>query len=348
MAMEDRERWQGLIEKAAALRASDIHLSVGSPAFFRLDGQLHRRSEEVITAEFAAQFLETMFSEGQREAFHRSHEIDLAWCWGQQRFRVHVFRQLGGLAMTLRLIPAAIPTLEDLGSPTVFQDLVKCRHGLILVTGRTGAGKTTTLAAFLGEVNRRSAKHIITLEDPIEYVHTSDKSLISQRELGTHFTSFSAALRNSLRDDPDILLVGELRDADTIATALNAAETGHLVLASLHTQSAVDTVLRLESFFPAEQQGQIRAQLAIVLCALVTQQLLPAADGGRVAASEVLTASPAVCNLIRQGKAQQLPTHIMAGGALGMQTMNRSIEALRATGKITAEVAEGYLAEKDI
>lgn len=346
--MEDRERWQGLIENAVALRASDIHLSVGSPAFFRLDGQLYRGSEEVVTAEFAAQLLETMFSERQRGEFHRNHEIDLAWRWGRQRFRVHVFRQIDGLAMTLRLVPAVIPSLEDLGSPAVFQELVTRRHGLILVTGRTGAGKTTTLAAFLGEVNRRSAKHIITLEDPIEYVHTSDKSLISQRELGTHFTSFSAALRNSLRDDPDILLVGELRDADTIATALNAAETGHLVLASLHTQSAVDTVLRLESFFPAEQQGQIRAQLAIVLCALVTQQLLPAADGGRVAASEVLTASPAVRNLIRQGKAQQLPTHIMAGGALGMQTMNRSIEALRATGKITAEVAEGYLAEKDV
>ena len=342
--MEDRERWQGLIENTMALRASDIHLSVGAPAFFRLDGRLRRRAEEAITAEFIAPLLETMFSDEQRAAFHRNGEIDLAWHWGQQRFRVHVFRQIGGLAMTLRLIPTAIPSLDDLGSPAVFRELVKCRHGLILVTGRTGAGKTTTLAAFLGEVNRRSAKHIITLEDPIEYVHPSDKSLISQRELGTHFASFAAALRNSLRDDPDILLVGELRDADTIATALNAAETGHLVLASLHTQSAVDTVLRLESFFPAEQQGQVRAQLAIVLCAVVTQQLLPAADGGRVAASEVLTASPAVRNLIRQGKAQQLPTHIMAGGVLGMQTMNRSIEMLRAAGKITSEVADGYLA----
>lgn len=343
MAMVDREDWQGLLARAVAARASDLHVSVGAPAFVRLNGQLRQASEEVITAAFAAQLLEEMLSDGQREAFSRHHEIDLAWHWGQQRFRVHAFRQSGGLAMTLRLIPAVIPSLADLDSPSVFRKLVTRRHGLVLVTGRTGSGKTTTLAAFLAEVNRRSAKHIITLEDPIEYVHPSGKSLINQRELGTHFTSFSAALRNSLRDDPDILLVGELRDADTIATALNAAETGHLVLASLHTQSVVDTVLRIESFFPAAQQGQIRAQLAIVFCAAITQQLLPAADGGRVAASEVLTASPAVRNLIRQGKAQQLPTHIMAGGALGMQTMHRSIEALHAAGKITAEVADSYL-----
>lgn len=343
MAMADREDWQGLIERAVAARASDLHVSVGSPAFFRLDGQLCQASEEATTAAFAEQLLETMLSDGQRAAFARNREIDLAWHWVGQRFRVHAFRQFGGLAMSFRLIPSAIPSLAELESPAVFRDLVTRRHGLVLVTGRTGAGKTTTLAAFVAEVNRHCAKHIITLEDPIEYVHPSEKSLISQRELGTHFTSFAAALRNSLRDDPDILLVGELRDADTIATALNAAETGHLVLASLHTQSAVDTVLRIESFFPAEQQGQIRAQLAIVLCAAVTQQLLPAADGGRVAASEVLTASPAVRNLIRQGKAQQLPTHIMAGGALGMQTMRRSIEALHAAGRITAEVADSYL-----
>ncbi|MGP1366735.1 MAG: type IV pilus twitching motility protein PilT [Schwartzia sp. (in: firmicutes)] len=341
--MTDRARWQSLMENAVALGASDLHLSVGSPAFFRLDGRLCRGTEDIVTAAFIDQLVEAMFSERQREAFHRKQEIDVAWDFGRQRFRVHVFRQFGGLAMSLRLIPPAIPSFADLGCPPVFQALVKRRHGLILVTGRTGSGKTTTLAAFLGEVNRHRERHIITLEDPIEYVHISDKSLISQRELGTHFTSFSAALRSSLRDDPDILLVGELRDADTIATALNAAETGHLVLASLHTQSAVDTVLRLESFFPAEQQGQIRAQLAIVLCAVITQQLLPAADGGRVAASEVLTASPAVRNLIRQGKVQQLPTHIMAGSASGMQTMHRSIEGLRAAGKITSEVADGYL-----
>ena len=193
------------------------------------------------------------------------------------------------------------------------------------------------------EVVRRFAKHIITLEDPIEYVHTFDAGLISQRELGTHFDSFAMALRNSLRDDPDIILVGELRDADTIATALNAAETGHLVLASLHTPSAVDTVLRLESFFPAEQQAQIRTQLAIVLRAVITQQLLPGAAGGRVCAAEVLTASPAVRNLIRQGKVQQLPSVIMAGTTLGMQTMRYSIAQLQAAGKITPEVAVGYL-----
>lgn len=343
MAMSEAETWREITEKAIAAQASDIHLSVGAPAFLRVNGVLQRVSESLVSQIFLEKLLAGMFSEKQAKQFQKDKEIDLAWSYGKQRFRVNVFQQISGLAMSLRLIPNSIPTLEELGMPAVLRELLSLPHGLILVTGRTGSGKTTTLAAFLFEVVRRFAKHIITLEDPIEYVHTFDAGLISQRELGTHFDSFAMALRNSLRDDPDIILVGELRDADTIATALNAAETGHLVLASLHTPSAVDTVLRLESFFPAEQQAQIRTQLAIVLRAVITQQLLPGAAGGRVCAAEVLTASPAVRNLIRQGKVQQLPSVIMAGATLGMQTMRHSIAQLQAAGKITPEVAVGYL-----
>lgn len=341
--MSEAETWREITEKAIAAQASDIHLSVGAPAFLRVNGVLQRIPESFVSQIFLEKLLAGMFSEKQAKQFQKDKEIDLAWSYGRQRFRVNVFQQISGLAISLRLIPDIIPTLEELGTPAVLRELLSLPHGLILVTGRTGSGKTTTLAAFLFEVVRRFAKHIITLEDPIEYVHTSDAGLISQRELGTHFDSFAMALRNSLRDDPDIILVGEMRDADTIATALNAAETGHLVLASLHTPSAVDTVLRLESFFPAEQQAQIRTQLAIVLRAVITQQLLPGATGGRVCAAEVLTASPAVRNLIRQGKVQQLPSVIMAGTTLGMQTMRHSIAQLQAAGKITPEVAAGYL-----
>ncbi len=343
MAMSEAETWREITEKAIAAQASDIHLSVGAPAFLRVNGVLQRVSESLVSQIFLEKLLAGMFSEKQAKQFQKDKEIDLAWSYGRQRFRVNVFQQISGLAISLRLIPDIIPTLEELGTPAVLQELLSLPHGLILVTGRTGSGKTTTLAAFLFEVVRRFAKHIITLEDPIEYVHTSDVGLISQRELGTHFDSFAMALRNSLRDDPDIILVGEMRDGDTIATALNAAETGHLVLASLHTPSAVDTVLRLESFFPAEQQAQIRTQLAIVLRAVIAQQLLPGATGGRVCAAEVLTVSPAVRNLIRQGKVQQLPSVIMAGATLGMQTMRHSIAQLQAAGKITPEVAAGYL-----
>lgn len=344
MVAFDMEAWRQLVTRAMAEGASDIHLSVGAPPFLRVHGALCKASPELIGQAFMDQLLGEILSAKQQAQFQRQREIDLAWSYGRQRFRINAFQQIMGTALSLRLIPREIPSLRALGCPALLGQLLTAEHGLILVTGRTGAGKTTTLAAFLSEINKGWAKHIITLEDPIEYIHDHRSSLISQRELGTHFDSFAVALRNSLRDDPDVILIGELRDADTIATALSAAETGHLVLGSLHTQSAADTVLRLESFFPANQQPQIRVQLATTLCAVITQQLLPAADGGRVCAFEVLAASPAVRNLIRQGKVQQLPSNIMAGSAYGMQTMRHSIEALQAAKKITEAVASRYLA----
>lgn len=344
MVAFDMEAWRQLVTRAMAEGASDIHLSVGAPPFLRVHGALCKASPELIGQAFMDQLLGEILSAKQQAQFQRQREIDLAWSYGWQRFRINAFQQIMGTALSLRLIPREIPSLRALGCPALLGQLLTAEHGLILVTGRTGAGKTTTLAAFLSEINKGWAKHIITLEDPIEYIHDHRSSLISQRELGTHFDSFAVALRNSLRDDPDVILIGELRDADTIATALSAAETGHLVLGSLHTQSAADTVLRLESFFPANQQPQIRVQLATTLCAVITQQLLPAADGGRVCAFEVLAASPAVRNLIRQGKVQQLPSNIMAGSAYGMQTMRHSIEALQAAKKITEAVASRYLA----
>ena len=342
----DGQAWHGLLSRAASANASDIHFAPDAPPFFRVNGTLTQfaEAENALTEREISSLLSSWMTPEQREKFRTQGEIDFAReeadC--RLRLRVHGFAVRGGTALSVRLVPEHIPALDSLGVPSVFRRLLSLRSGLVLVSGKTGAGKTTTLAAFLSEISRQRAAHIITLEDPIEYVYESGKSLISQREIGAHFTSFGGAIRSALREDPDILLVGELRDADAVQAALSAAETGQLVLASLHTRSAAEAAHRIESFFPAAQQQEIRAQLAAVLEAMISQELLPAVGGGRVLASEVLVATDAVRHLIRAGKPEQLASCIVSGASSGMQTMGQDVGRLRAAEKIDAETARRF------
>ena len=332
-----------LLRAAMAAEASDVHLAADLPPYWRSEGRLVRQAAAPVSEELLQELLTEMTGEEKRMALRLQGECDFAWSFGGRRFRVNAFRQHTGTALALRLVPQRVPALAELSAPQVLTDLQTATSGLILVTGPTGAGKTTTLAAFLQELAARRAAHIITLEDPIEYVYTSGQSLINQRELETDFVEMAGALRGALREDPDVILVGELRDRDTVRTALQAAETGHLVLATLHTATAAEAVLRLESFFAAEAQGELRAELAAVLLAVVAQQLLPRQGGGRVAAFEVMTATPAVRNLIRTGKAHQLPSLLMSGAAQGMQTMGQAVRQLAAAGRIEQAAAQRFL-----
>ena len=342
----DEQAWHGLLSRAASANASDIHFAPDAPPFFRVNGTLTQfaEAENALTEREISSLLSSWMTPEQREKFRTQGEIDFAREEAdfRLRLRVHGFTVRGGTALSVRLVPEHIPALDSLGVPSVFRRLLSLRSGLVLVSGKTGAGKTTTLAAFLSEISRQRAAHIITLEDPIEYVYESGKSLISQREIGAHFTSFGGAIRSALREDPDILLVGELRDADAVQAALSAAETGQLVLASLHTRSAAEAAHRIESFFPAAQQQEIRAQLAAVLEAMISQELLPAVGGGRVLASEVLVATDAVRHLIRAGKPEQLASCIVSGASSGMQTMGQDVGRLRAAEKIDAETARRF------
>lgn len=349
MAGFDEQTWRGLLNRAVSACASDIHIAPDAPVFFRVNGVLTADAEnadkgKAPTEREISMLLSSWMTPEQREKFRTQGEIDFAREEAdfRLRLRVHGFTVRGGTALSVRLVPEHIPSLDSLGVPPIFRRLLSLRSGLVLVSGKTGAGKTTTLAAFLSEISRQRAAHIITLEDPIEYVYESGKSLISQREIGAHFTSFGGAIRSALREDPDILLVGELRDADAVQAALSAAETGQLVLASLHTRSAAEAAHRIESFFPAAQQQEIRAQLAAVLEAMISQELLPAVGGGRVLASEVLVATDAVRHLIRAGKPEQLVSCIVSGASSGMQTMGQDVGRLRAAEKIDAETARRF------
>jgi twitching motility protein PilT len=330
-----------LLTTARERRASDLHLSVGRPPILRLDGRLVVQDGPVVTRPAMDQWLAEVLTDAQRARFAEQHELDCSLdIAGLGRVRVNVFRQHRGEAAVFRLIPSVIRTLEDLGMPPVLAELCRRDRGLILITGPTGSGKTTTLAAMVDLMNRTRSDHIITIEDPIEFLHDPQRCLINQREVGPHTHSFAAALRSALREDPDIILVGEMRDLDTIASALTAAETGHLVLATLHTNSAAQTVNRIIDVFPPHQQEQVRVQLSEVLQGVAAQTLLPRADGkGRVSAVEMLVATPAVRNLIREGKTFQLPSIIQTGTKEGMQTLDQSLKALVRAGVITAEEA---------
>ena len=343
MANFDAAVWNSLLQRAVAENWSDIHLTSEQMAFGRKDGRLFPLPQCPMREEDLVHILTDMLDERQRGLLTEQGGLDFAWSWNGQRFRWNIFQQRGKLAAAVRIIPSKIPDLAELGYPAALADMADEQNGLLLVSGRTGAGKTTTLAAFIDLINRSRSAHIITLEDPVEYLHVSQQCLVQQREFGIDFFSFASALRSSLRQDPDIILVGELRDAETILTALNAAETGHLVLGSLHTRNAAEAVLRIESMFPARQQEQVRAQLAIVLSGIFSQQLLPASDGGRVCAVEVLRATPAVRNLIRTGKVQQLSSTMLSGLNIGMQTMEMAVERLRRQERITDETARRYL-----
>jgi twitching motility protein PilT len=338
-----------LLRAAVACRASDVHLSADAPPLMRLDGALVGVPEyrDPLSAAWLESSLLAIMTGTQREAYRGEGEIDLAHTIaGVGRFRVNVFRQVGGVAAALRLVPHAVRTLAELGIPPVARQLALRPRGLVLVTGPTGSGKSTTLAAMVDIINRETPSHIITIEDPIEYVHTSKRSLVHQREIGTDTPSFADALRHILRQDPDVVLIGELRDPESIGIALTAAETGQLVLGTLHTQGAAKTIDRIIDTFPAHQQSQVRAQLGDTLQGVVSQTLLPRAQtSGRVLASEVLVHTPAVANLVREGQVPQLYSVMQSSSSLGMHTLDQSLSELVAAGLVSRQVAEGYLVD---
>lgn len=306
--------------------ASDLHLCTGHVPRIRVDGELIDGAlTEPVTHEQLVALSEIWLDHEALTALHRQGQADAAVTLSDgRRVRVNFFRQFAGLSLALRPLPLACPTLETLQTPSVLQTLSEQEDGLILITGATGSGKSTTLAAMIGHLNQTRTRHIITLEDPIEFLHTSERCLIQQRELGTHTPSFSGAIKAALREDPDVLLLGELRDSDSIRLALTAAETGHLVLATLHARHASQAVDRLVDVFPAEEKAFVRAQLAGSLRGILAQKLVQGPKGGRVGLYELLTATPAVCNLIREGKTHQLQDSLQTGGEAGMQTFEQS------------------------
>jgi twitching motility protein PilT len=324
------------------LHASDLHLSAGSRPLVRVNGVLSPLEDAPeMTADETQQLLYRILSTEQQKRLEVERQIDISYAVsGVGRFRVNVFFQRNAVGAAFRLIPHKIRTLEELGLPPVLHKLTEHPRGLVLVTGPTGSGKSTTLAAMIDEINRTRAGHILTIEDPIEFLHRHRRCLVNQREIGNDARGFAEALRGALRQDPDVILLGEMRDLETIATALTAAETGHLVFATLHTRGAAATIDRVIDVFPGEQQAQVRAQLAAALEGIVTQTLLPTADGrGRVAAMEVLLPDYAVRNLIRQRKLEQVYSVMQTGTARGMQTLEQSLAELVQRGTVTTEVA---------
>jgi len=322
--------------------ASDLHLAVDARPHIRVDGALRELSQvEPWTADNLRSALYSIMSEAQRAAFEEALEFDFAFILGPgSRFRVNVYRQRGTVGAAFRAIPTEIKSIRELGLPESVARFAKLPRGLVLVTGPTGSGKSTTIAALIDLINRTRTDHIVTVEDPIEYLHENRRSLVHQREVGEDTHSYSSALKHVLRQDPDVILIGEMRDLDTISTALTAAETGHLVFASLHTQSAGQTVDRIIDVFPAHQQAQVRAQLAATLQGVVCQALLPRArGGGRVVATEVLVSTPAIANLIRERKSHQIPSALQSQGEWGMHTLDQHLADLANNGHITAQLA---------
>ena len=335
--MRDETGWHDFIRMAIEKEASDIHLTAHQRPHMRCLGVLQPMDSRPLTEEFMSNLCSAILNDGQREKLARERELDLSWTFDGRRFRVHAYYQQGWLALAFRLLPERIPTLAELGAPKAWQKMKDVDQGLILVTGRTGSGKSTTLAAFIEELNLEKSYHIVTLEDPIEYVFKPEKCFFSQRELGRDFLDFYQGLKSALREAPDVILVGEIRDAKTMKTAMMAAETGILVLASLHTPSAEETALRVEGLFSLAQQEIVRAQFGAVMAGIVSQCLLPGIDGGRVNLSEVLLADPAVRNIIRQGKYSQLGSVMLSHQAQGMQTRDMALDCLLHSGRIDRE-----------
>lgn len=331
---------QSILEYSSNNHASDIHLAPMSPLMIRVDGELQPVSDHNLTPQETEGIIRPMMNEEQWKELLEMGELDFAYSFpGFSRVRVNAYRQRGTYAMVMRILAFIIPTPKQLGLPNAVVELTNRKRGLVLVTGATGSGKSTTLASLINVISENYAKNIITLEDPIEYLHHHKKSTVNQREIGPDTKSYANGLRAALRQDPDVILVGEMRDLDTISIAITAAETGHLVFSTLHTNSTSDAVNRVVDVFPPHQQQQIRIQLASVLEGVVAQQLLPRNDGGRVAAFEVLLANSAVRNLIREGKAFQIPSMIQTGKKEGMQTMDDTIYELLMERLITKEVA---------
>ena len=320
---------------------SDLHIAVGLPPVMRVHGHLAAVDGDVITQASAKDIVYSVMTQEQREALERNRELDFAYSVpGVARFRVNAYYQRNSVGAAFRLIPKQIRSFAELGLPRVLEEFAMKPRGLVLVTGPTGSGKSTTLAAMIDEINSKREMHIMTVEDPIEYLHHHKRSMVNQREVGSDTRSFASALKYVLRQDPDVILIGEMRDLETISAALTAAETGHLVLATLHTQGAAQTIDRIVDVFPPHQQQQVRVQLSASLQGIVSQQLLPTMDGrGRVVAVETLVASSGVRNLIREGKTHQLETAMQTGSAQGMVTMDLSLAELYRQGAIALDTA---------
>lgn len=321
--------------------ASDLHMTVGAPPVLRIDGQLVPTPFEKLSHETAQQLIFSLLTEQQRQRFEATNELDLAFgLKGIGRLRMNIYRQRGAVGAAVRAIPAAFKTFEEIGLPQVIHEIMKIPKGLILVTGPTGSGKSTTLASMIDYINEHRSGHIVTVEDPIEYVHSHKKCIVNQREVGQDTETFATALKYVLRQDPNVILVGELRDLETISAALTIAETGHLVLATLHTNDCAQTINRIIDVFPQHQVEQVRVQLSFVLQCVLSQQLLAHASGtGRVLAAEILMVTSAIRNLIREQKVEQIQLAIQTGGKFGMQTMNQSLAELYRKQRITFQEA---------
>jgi twitching motility protein PilT len=345
--MQQQPKIEMLLEEVVKRDASDLHLQVGLPPMIRVDGSLSPvQNMPTLNEDMMEALVFSILDEDQKQILLRDKEFDFSFAFGDLgRFRVNAFHERGNVAAALRLIPSEIRTLDQLGMPAVLSKFTEYPRGLVLVTGPTGSGKSTTLAALIDKINTERASHIITVEDPIEYTHRSKRSVIAQREVHYDTFSFSAALRSSLREDPDVVLIGEMRDLETIAAAITIAETGHLVFATLHTNSASQSIDRMVDVFPPHQQPQVRAQLGNMLQAICSQRLIPALSGGRIAAAEILVATPAVRNIIREGKNYQLEAVIQTGAEHGMQSMDRTLANLVHGGVISYEEARNYAVE---
>jgi len=330
-----------LLEEVVKKKASDLHLQVSLPPMLRVDGALMPiMGFDALDEPTIESLVFAILDQDQRQILLKDKEFDFSFAFGTLgRFRVNAFHERGNLAAALRLIPNEIKSVTELGLPNVVMGFANYPRGLVLITGPTGSGKSTTLAALVDKINSEQSHHIITIEDPIEFTHKSKKSAVVQREVHYDTYSFSAALRSSLRQDPDVVLIGEMRDLETISAAITIAETGHLVFATLHTNSASQSIDRMIDVFPPHQQPQIRAQLSNILMAICSQRLIPAIGGGRVAAAEILVTNPAVRNIIREGKAHQLDAVIQTGADQGMQTMDRTLVSLVQNGTVTYDNA---------
>ncbi|MBO2944817.1 type IV pilus twitching motility protein PilT [Paenibacillus sp. F411] len=336
-----------LLEHTFQAGASDLHVSVQSPPMLRVDGALRPIGGPPVGIQEAEDMAQELLGSGRYAEFDDRGDYDFAYALNPEvRFRVNIYRQRGRVSIAARAIPVEVPTLGQLGLPSLLSTLAGRPQGLVLVTGPTGSGKSSTLAAMIQQLNQSERKHIVTLEDPIEYLHGHGSCLIDQREIGSDTRSFATGLRAALRQDPDVILVGEMRDPETIAAAVTAAETGHLVLSTLHTSDAPGTIERIIDVFPAEQQNQIRSQLASVLAGVISQRLFPKAEGrGRVCATEILINTPAVANLIRSDKCHQIRNTMQTGRALGMHTLDMSIQDYLRSGQIHPAAAKAYLTE---
>ncbi|MED4203177.1 type IV pilus twitching motility protein PilT [Neobacillus mesonae] len=343
-----KEKIDQILKAAIEYKASDVHLTVGVPPILRINGDLRRYGSDILLPEVTEGMAEAIIPENLWEQFKEKGELDFSYgVPGVSRFRVNAFHQRKSVSLALRVVASKTPTIEDLQLPGIISKLVEKPQGLILVTGPTGSGKSTTLASMIDYMNRTMRKHIITLEDPIEYLHRHGNSIIDQREVGFDTKSYANGLKAALRQDPDVILVGEMRDLETIQIAITAAETGHLVLSTLHTSSAPTTINRVIDVFPPAQQQQIRIQLSSVLVGVISQRLFPTSDKkGRKAATEILVNNPAIANLIRNEKIHQIPSIMQTSRAQGMHTLEMSIKDLIDRNQIQLEAASQFLHEK--